>query len=539
MTMNSVEQKQPTILIVDDNPKNLEVLGKLLQVEKYKIEFAVNGKAALEWLEIRQFDLILLDINMPGLNGFEVCKIIRSNPLLGNVPIIFISAESDRENILKGFELGAQDYVTKPFDSRELIMRVKTHLLLKKSIEELEELNTSLEEKVKERTLQLNKAKERAEASDRLKTAFMDNISHEVRTPLNGILGFASLIVKPNITDEKKKHFLEILEQSSKRLLNTITGYMDISLIVSGNQVVNKATCLVTYLLKAVFQKYKPLCETKGIVLTFDIPPSVDDFQIKTDETLLLKILNHLMDNALKFTNEGRIVIGFTLKENKVEFFIKDTGKGISTEAQQHIYNYFIQEDMTLTRNFEGSGLGLSISKGLVKLLEGEIWFETEKGKGSIFYFTIPFAESTNKLQNNTVVENEYKAQSKPVILIAEDDDTNYSLLNEIFSSPTIELIRAVNGAEAVEICRNNSTITLILMDLKMPVLNGFEATKQIKAMNKNIPIVATTAYAYREDEAMAQAAGCDDYIAKPFNQKKLEAIINKYLVGTKLQLVY
>ena len=393
ITMKNIEQSRPTILIVDDNHKNLEVLGKLLQVEKYKVEFAVNGKAALEWLELSLFDLILLDVNMQGMNGFEVCKKIRSNPQLDNVPVIFLSAANERESILKGFEMGAQDYVTKPFDSRELIMRVKTHLLLKKSIEELEELNTSLEEKVKERTLQLNDAKERAEASDRLKTAFMNNISHELRTPLNGILGFASLIVEPGITDEQKNYFLEFLDESSKRLINTITEYMDISLIISGNQVVNKKTCFVTPMLKAVFDKFKPSCEKEGIALTFDIPPSAEDLQINTDETLLLKILNHLIDNALKFTEQGSIIIGHTLKEHKVEFFIKDTGIGISTEAQKNLYDCFMQEDMSHTRGFEGSGLGLSISKGLVKLLEGEIWSESQKGKGSSFYFTIPFGE--------------------------------------------------------------------------------------------------------------------------------------------------
>jgi len=534
--MENVQKSQPSILVVDDNPKNLEILGKLLQGEKYKIEFAVDGKSAIEWLEIRPFDLILLDINMPEINGFDVCRNIRANPQLDNMPVIFLSAESERDSILKGFELGAQDYITKPFDSRELIMRVKTHLLLKKSKEELEELNASLEEKVKERTSQLFEAKERAEASDRLKTEFMNNISHEVRTPLNGILGFASIIVQHNITDEKKKSFLEILERSSERLLNTITEYMDISLIVSGNQKVNNDNCFVSYIIKAAFEKNKITCEKKGIAFTINLPPAVEDFQINTDETLLLKIENHLIDNALKFTKEGSVIIGFTLKENMVEFFIKDTGIGISTEAQQYIYDYFMQEDMTHTRKFEGSGLGLSISRGLVKLLGGEIWFESEKEKGSTFYFTIPFGKPLYKTQNNTVIENELIYQRKPVILLAEDDDDSYFYVKEILNSSSIELIRAKNGAEAVEICRNNSAINLVLMDLKMPVMNGFEATRQIKAINKNLIVVAVTAYSMKEEEARAREAGCDDFISKPFIQNKIETVINKYLLGNSFQ---
>ena len=191
----------PAILIVDDNPHNIQVLGKLLQENRYEIEFATNGEAALEWLNTRQFDLILLDINMPGMNGFEVCRKIRSNPDMNNVPVIFLSADTERESILKGFELGAQDYITKPFDSRELLVRVRTHLVLKDSLEKLEKLNRSLEEKVTERTHQLKEANVNLEALnlklldlDKAKSDFLNLISHEIRTPLNGIIGPLELL---------------------------------------------------------------------------------------------------------------------------------------------------------------------------------------------------------------------------------------------------------------------------------------------------------------------------------------------------------
>ncbi|MDA3891823.1 MAG: hybrid sensor histidine kinase/response regulator [Salinivirgaceae bacterium] len=394
MILEKGQKPGSAILIVDDNPKNLEVLGKLLQVEKYEIEFATNGKVALEWLGIRQFDLILLDINMPDMNGFEVCKKIRSDPQMNNVPVIFLSAEADRESILKGFELGAQDYVTKPFDSRELLMRVKTHLSLKKSREELEELNTSLEYKVKERTLQLNEAKERAEASDRLKTAFMNNISHEVRIPLTGILSFASFIVQPDLIEEDKKNSIEVLETNCERLLNTITNYMVISLIVSGNQKVKKEVFYPALLIHDINEKFQESFVKKGLAITLEVPSFAEDFQTISDSTLIFKIADHLVSNALKFTKEGGITIGYTVKESMVVFFIKDTGVGIPTEAQQQMYDYFMQGDTSDTRGYEGSGLGLSIAQGLVKLLKGEIWCESEKGKGSTFYFTIPFGES-------------------------------------------------------------------------------------------------------------------------------------------------
>lgn len=214
----------PSILIVDDNPKNLQLLGKSFQKNKYKIEFATNGESALEWLDTSQFDLILLDINMPGMNGFEVCRKIRSNPVLNNVPIIFLTAEVDRESILKGFDIGGQDYITKPFDRRELLERVKTQMALKESLNKLEIFNKSLEEKVAERTKQLKEANAKLEATnlklidlDRAKSDFLHLISHEIRTPLNGIVGSLQLLKEPGYSHEISE-LVEILDISVRRL---------------------------------------------------------------------------------------------------------------------------------------------------------------------------------------------------------------------------------------------------------------------------------------------------------------------------------
>ena len=392
MTLKNEKKLQFTILIVDHNPKNLEVLGKLLQLEKYKIEFALNGKTALEWLAVNQFDIILLDINMPGMNGFEVCEKIRSNQQWDNIPVIFLSADNERESILKGFEMGAQDFVTKPFDSRELIMRVKTHLALKNSREELEKLNLLLEQKVFDRTRKLNEALVRAESSDLLKTAFMNNISHELRTPLNGILGFAQFIILPDISDEMKQYYLNILNTNSERLLNTITNYMDASLIISGNQKINKKSFSPDLIINEIIEKFKQPCADKGLTLTLDIPLN-RNFQIISDAELISKIVYHLIDNAIKFTKNGGISVGYKVKQKQLEFFVTDTGMGIDEEARKLVFSFFTQGDTSNTRGFEGSGLGLSIAHGLVKLLNGKIECESKKGIGSTFYFAIPFGE--------------------------------------------------------------------------------------------------------------------------------------------------
>ncbi|MEX0982185.1 MAG: hybrid sensor histidine kinase/response regulator [Bacteroidales bacterium] len=383
-------QSDSKILIVDDNPKNLQVLGKTLQKENYAIEFAISGPAALEWLKNEKFDLVLLDINMPGMDGFEVCSNIRSEPEFDHLPVIFLTADADKKSILKGFGMGAQDYVTKPFDSKELVMRVKTHLSLKKSRESLEELNSVLEEKVLERTRQLNEVKEKAEASDRLKTAFLNNISHEIRTPLSGILGFGQLIINPDLTmDEKKKH-LGMLNMSGDRLLQTINNYMDISLIVSGNQKVKTGEVDADELLNSLYGSFIPECEAKGLKMTLSGPEQPKILKFKSDRGLLHKALSHVIRNSIKFTDEGSISIGYKKEKDNTLFFAKDTGIGIESGARDKIFNLFMQADNSSNRNYEGSGLGLSIARGYIELLGGEIGFESEKNKGTVFYISLP-----------------------------------------------------------------------------------------------------------------------------------------------------
>lgn len=382
-------QSYSNILIVDDNPKNLQVLGKALQQENFKIEFATDGSSALEWLKDEKFDLILLDIIMPGMDGFEVCRKIRTEPDLDNMPIIFLTAESDRDSRLKGFEVGAQDYITKPFDRRELIMRVKTHLLLKKSHEKLEKFNNLLEEKVLERTRQLNEAKEKAEASDRLKTAFLNNITHEIRTPLSGILGFGQLIIDPDLSMDKKSIYLKALNMSGDRLLETITNYMDISLLVSGSQTTKSLEFNPYDLMNSLYQSFSPECEAKGIEMTLN-KSETDGLLLNSDRSLLRKAISHTIRNSVKFTEKGGITIGYRQEKDSIIFYIEDTGIGINKEAESRVLDLFMQADNSNNRAYQGSGLGLSIAKGYIELLGGEINFESEIDKGTIFNLSIP-----------------------------------------------------------------------------------------------------------------------------------------------------
>ncbi len=367
---------------------------------------------------------------------------------------------------------------------------------------------------------ELLKAKERAEASDRLKTAFMRNISHEIRTPLNGILGFGQLVSEPNISHSDKEEFLMMLNESCDRLINTVTNIMDTSLIVSGNQDVQKKNVSLVGMLDELYNKFNHRCVQKKIVLSVQKQPVPDDFLIKSDPELLNKVMNHLIDNAIKYTKAGFIEFGSRIAEKDVVLFVKDSGIGISVSEQQRIFEHFSQGDVSNTRDHEGSGLGLSIAKGLVELLGGRIWVESVKGEGSSFFVTIPMEDT--ETENLVTPLKSIEKSDKPLILIADDEETNCMLLERILRKEGIDVVVVTDGQQAVEACRQNEAISMVLMDLKMPVMDGFEATKIIKGFNPDLPVIALSAFALSGDEKRALAAGCNDYMTKPLRKDLL-----------------
>lgn len=535
--MRDLNLASAEILIVDDNPQNVQILGKMLSEYYSDIEFAVDGKSALDWINNKNFDIILLDIMLPDINGIEICKRIRKSALNGNIPIIFLSADNDKQTILQGFEAGGQDYITKPFDNREMLARVQTHLMLRKSLLEVKELNETLEEKVKLRTRELEEALAKADASDKLKSAFISNISHEVRTPLNGILGFASLLAKGYLSDERKDMFLDLVNQSGERLIKTITDYMDISLLVSGNLKAENSEFSPVKILNNFDTKYKPLCENKGLTFEFSYPPELSEMTIISDNSLLEKIIEPLIDNALKFTYTGEVKLEVNFKDNHLICSVRDTGIGIKPEIHDWLFKPFNPGEITKVRSYEGSGLGLAIAKGCLNLLHGEISFTSVVGKGSEFQVKIPVNKvGTNAALSKTAAESSENIKlHKPVVLVAEDDEANSLYAKELLKKLKIEAIHAPNGKEAVDICKKNDKIDLVLMDLKMPVMDGFEATRQIKSIRKDMPVVALTAYALKIDELKAKEAGCIDFIIKPVSETTLKNVINNLLPGFKL----
>jgi two-component system, sensor histidine kinase and response regulator len=376
----------PVILIVDDNPQNLQVLGKQLQEKKYEIEFAVNGPAAIDWLDIKQFDLILLDINMPGMSGFDVCKKIRLNPEMNNVPIIFLSADTDRESILRGFEMGAQDYITKPFDSRELIVRVKTHISLKETLEKLENLNRSLEEKVLERTNQLREANEMLEATnlklidlDKAKSEFLNLISHEIRTPLNGILGPLELLKGPVYASEIGS-LIEMLDTSVRRLERFSLDALLITRLKTRGSEIKRESISLSKLFNEVVSENTEKIQSKNISIDkkFDLK---NDFILGETELIKKSILN-ILDNSIFYSpQKGSIEVKTYLDGNFNILEVRDHGDGFTSKTKEHLSELFTLADKYRDNS---KGIGLPIVKMIMEAHGGDVILENHARGGAL-----------------------------------------------------------------------------------------------------------------------------------------------------------
>jgi len=394
---------------------------------------------------------------------------------------------------------------------------------------EFQSVGRDITEKLKAEQ-ELIKSKEKAEESDKLKTAFINNISHEVRTPLNAILGFGQILVDMDMAPEKRLKYYEVFQSSSNRLMNTMTDYMDMAMIFSDTIKVQRKVFAPQPLFEEIAENTKQLVAEKEINFKAEIPSEPTDFFMHSDPEFIRKIMDKLLDNAFKFTQQGKISCGYQIKPGFVEFFVQDTGIGIDSDKLEMIFNMFVQGDTSSTRGYEGSGLGLTIANGLANQLGGSISVTSEKYKGSIFKFKVPInkteiTEKTAPTEEKNVIDAE-----KPLVLIAEDDESNYLYLEEVLKQAGWDYLWAQNGSEAVELCKQHIDITLVLMDIKMPVMNGLEATKLIHEFRPELPIIATTAYAQIGDEQRFLDAGCNGYIPKPINKKELFKLLQKLI---------
>lgn len=377
-------------------------------------------------------------------------------------------------------------------------------------------------------------AKEKAQESDMLKSTFLANISHEIRTPMNGIVGFAELISREDLDSATRSGYVSIMKKSSEQLVRIIDDIIDFAKLEANQIHIAQDPINLNTLLDQIFMFFENQMVTQELSsVTLLIKKKLPDSEsiVLSDEQRIRQVFTHLIDNALKYTSEGFVEFGYELIKDKVQFFVNDSGLGIPKDKHDLIFERFRQVDEGHTRKYGGTGLGLPISKGLVNLLGGSIWLDSMPEKGTSFYFTIPHKVESIKTENGVEghdVDEKYLWKDK-LILVAEDDELNFEYIKIVLEPTQAKVIRAKDGSQAVKIC-TNLNFDIILMDIRLPILNGIQATKQLREMGVKTPIVAQTAFAMDDDEKRCLDAGCDKYLAKPISKEKLFSVLDSLL---------
>jgi signal transduction histidine kinase len=549
------------VLIIEDNKDDAKLEIDELKNGGFNLNFEVieTRKALSEALKHEFWDCIISDYSMPQFNGLDALADLKETGM--DIPFILISGTIGEETAVAAMKAGAHDYIMKdnlsrliPAFGRELreaeVRKQKREAdeALKASMEDLikqnaefqslnieylqqnEELTESLD-RIQKMNAELLVAKNKAEESDKLKSSFLANMSHEIRTPLNGILGFSGFLKDPELPREKALKFVDIIQSSGQQLLTIINDILDISKIEAGQMSIYLEATNINELLNEIHEQFVMEAELKNLELILNPENMNEPIVINTDGNRLRQVFSNLIINAIKFTSAGIIEFGLTLKNNFMEFYVKDTGIGIAPEDQSIIFRPFSKVAKATNQLYGGTGLGLSISKALIEKLGGTITLHSEPNKGATFTFTIPFVLNigTHTQQEAETESSSLFDRNEKTILIAEDEIFNYYYIEELLEPLKIKTLHAWNGKEAVDMAKNHPDISLVLMDILMPEMDGITATKLIKEMRPKLPVVAQTAYASREDRENAHKSGFDFYLSKPIARELLVEVIDKY----------
>ncbi|MBF0380301.1 MAG: response regulator [Magnetococcales bacterium] len=524
---------KPEILIVDDRKENLIALEALLEDCDAVVKKAFSGNEALSLTLKHNFALVLLDVQMPGMDGFEVAELMRLNARTKHIPIIFVTAISKKQtHIFKGYESGAVDYLPKPIEPLILRSKVKIFLDLWR---QQQKLNIVIAESTKLAT-ELSIAKKEAEAANRAKTEFLATMSHDIRTPMNAILGMGEVLQESGLTSEQS-HALKVLNSAGSNLLTLINDILDLSKVEAGQLRMESIPFDLHELTLSTGQILLHKAQAKKIGLNVHNNSDCPRY-VMGDPGRLRQVLLNLIGNAVKFTDIGRVSLTVEpFGKDTIRFTVTDTGIGISEGHLKRIFDPFRQAEDSTTRRFGGTGLGLSICQRLVQAMGGDITVESNKDKGSAFQFTALLAEA----EDVPVVDEQIQdtpqtpgpTQKAPLnILLVDDVEENRMVISSFLNQTNNQITEVVNGEEAVQEFISGS-YDLVLMDMQMPVLDGFNATQRIRAWEKNqqrqpTQIIALTASAMREDMEKTIQAGCDKHLSKPIKKAHLLDVINR-----------
>lgn len=540
---------QDTLLIVDDIPANVSVLLEFLTEAGFKVLVAKDGKAALKKTEQALPDVVLLDIMMPGMGGFEVCKILKSEDRTRDIPIIFMTALADTVDKVKGFSLGAVDYITKPFQQEEVLARVTSHLNVRKLQKQLELHAVELERRslehqqaryeAEQARSEAEQARIEAEVANRAKSTFLANMSHELRTPLNAIIGYSEML-KEELEDAGQEDYvadLAKIDSAGRHLLGLINDMLDLSKIEAGKMAVFLEQFDLVCLINEVESTVQPLMEKKANHLVVTRPPQLGEMY--TDMTKLRQMLLNLLSNAAKFTEQGTIYLAIerqhTNEADWLKFCVSDDGIGMTEEQQQKLFQPFSQADSSTTRRYGGTGLGLAITKQFAEMMGGTVSVHSEFGKGSTFTLVLPTPAPPVEKPVSMAVTQSPKGpllEGEGVVLIIDDDTGMREKLKEDLSKLGYAVAVVVAGSEANKLV-NKLRPDVILLNVQRP--GGWELLSALKnnIVLAHIPVIILS---LEEDKQRGTAMGATDCIDKGIARSELAAILDKYHIADKSQ---